>query len=235
MLPNFIIIGAQKAGTTSLYENICKHPKINRCAIDEGHYFNRYNYFENDEPKPKGLKWYKSLFAAGDGHITGEKTPAYSALPLIPARIEKVVPDVRLIMSVRNPVDRAYSQYVMERRRNSELMSFCHAIIANEYKHMYISRGYYASQIKNFLRYFDRGQLFIVDFAMLSQHCLYEQIFRFLGLEQVKIDISVHRKAKKYPDMNPVVEDFLYEYYREPNEELFDFLGQDLGWNRRKS
>ena len=133
MLPDFLIIGAQKCGTTSLYRYLIQHPSITRAYAKEVHYF--------DANFGKGAAWYRAHFACslyrsyvvhtrGKNHcLTGEATPDYFVHPLVPQRVSELVPQARLILLLRNPVDRAYSHYHKLVRVNKvEDLSFADAI-----------------------------------------------------------------------------------------------------------
>ncbi|MEA3445693.1 MAG: sulfotransferase domain-containing protein, partial [Bacteroidota bacterium] len=167
-LPDFIIIGAQKCGTTSLFAYLKQHSEIDLPEEKEIHYFdNKYD---------KGIEWYKSQFPDNSGKISGEATPYYLFHPHVKERIFKHCPNTKLIVMLRNSTDRAYSHFVMEKNRNNEpLLTFEDAIVAepirlekeqnkinNDPKYCskihqrfsYLSRGKYYSQITEWLKYF---------------------------------------------------------------------------------
>jgi hypothetical protein len=117
--PSFIIIGAQKAGTTSLYSYLSEHPCILPARLKEVHYFD-YHY-------QRGMRWYQRRFPTtwqarragrplGARPITGEASPCYMLFPHTPSRIRKTLPDAKLIVLLRNPVDRAFSHFQMIKR-----------------------------------------------------------------------------------------------------------------------
>lgn len=116
--PDFIVIGTVKGGTTSFYENIVLHPRVKSAFLKETHYFDRYF--------AEGRRWYRAQFpfstnssTSPDGQpiITGEGTPNYLIYPFVAQRIAENYPDVKLIVLLRNPVSRAYSQYHMHAQR----------------------------------------------------------------------------------------------------------------------
>ena len=111
-LPDFVIIGAAKSGTTSLYDFVTKHPRINPAYTKEPHYFSW--------PEGFGLWYYKSNFPITTKHLTGEASTGYFLNPEVPARMKVAIPDAKLIAILRNPVDRAYSHYHYARRQNRE-------------------------------------------------------------------------------------------------------------------
>ena len=120
MLPNFIVIGSQKAGTTSLYEVFRGHPQIFMPEKKE------LNFFFQESEFARGQSYYEEYFAATSaGAIAvGEASPGYICHPDVPARIHAMVPDARLIVTLRNPIERAYSQYWDNRRRLAEPLTF---------------------------------------------------------------------------------------------------------------
>ena len=136
MMPDFIIIGTQKGGTTSLYRYLIDHPNIAPIYIKEPHYFDIHFH--------KGIGWYRSHFPTAvekyyarhvEKHdlITGEASPYYLFHPRAPQRVAKTLPKAKLIILLRNPVDRAYSQYQHQLRQPGvEPLSFEEAIAYEE-------------------------------------------------------------------------------------------------------
>lgn len=123
--PDFLIIGAQKGGTTSLYTYLCQHPRVVGASRIEVHFF--------DLAYDKGWWWYRShfpvhVFRRGERIVTGEASPYYIFHPLVPERVRKDLPNVKLVAILRNPVDRAYSHYQHVRRNGREPLSFEEAI-----------------------------------------------------------------------------------------------------------
>jgi hypothetical protein len=126
-LPDFVIIGAHKCGTTSLYHSLTRHPHVEGAATKELEFFNRH--FD------KGIEWYRRCFPRprwkdGRRSITGEATPYYLFHPHAAKRMAEVVPRARMIVLLRNPVDRAYSHYHHRTRLGRETRSFEEAIEA---------------------------------------------------------------------------------------------------------
>ena len=110
--PDFLIIGAQRAGTTWLYSVMQNHPSVLSGHKKEIRYFDRLY-------KTKSVKWYEAFFPIfkRKGKVTGEATPDYLFHPLVPERVYRLFPDIKIIALLRNPVDRAYSHYQMHQRR----------------------------------------------------------------------------------------------------------------------
>ena len=129
-LPDFAIIGARKAGTTFLYNLLIRHPLVQPAAVKEVHYFD--NLIEEED-----AEWYRQCFPRpryedGRRTITGEATPDYLAHLLAPERMARLVPEARLIALLRNPVERAYSDYQHVVRRSQEPLPFEEAIRLEE-------------------------------------------------------------------------------------------------------
>src|SRR5258706_11489250 len=106
-LPDFLIIGAQRSGTSTLYQYIARHPDVRGAFRKEVHYF--------DMHYDRGLDWYRACFPTRG--FTGESSPSYLIHPEVPARVAAVLPDIKLIAILRNPVERAYSAYNRNVRR----------------------------------------------------------------------------------------------------------------------
>jgi hypothetical protein len=140
ILPSFLIIGAQRAGTTSLFRYLLHHPDVAGPSggdsavwwVKETHFF--------DEKFSKGVDWYRSFFPLAStrerlrkrGHdlLAGEATPYYMFHPAVPARVATTIPEVRLIALLRDPVERAYSHYQMMSRTGREKLTFEEALAA---------------------------------------------------------------------------------------------------------
>jgi hypothetical protein len=142
ILPGFIIIGAQRAGTTSLFYYLRRHPEIRRPSSGDGSvdWPKELHFF--DEHYARGLDWYRTFFPLaaerklarmrGRNLVAGEATPYYLFHEAVPERVAASLPDVRLIALLRDPVERAYSHYQLMRRTGREKLSFAKAIAAEE-------------------------------------------------------------------------------------------------------
>ncbi len=188
-LPDFLCIGAQKAGTTLLYEILKKHDRIFIPDLKEVH------FFDIDEDYARGVQWYSMQFEpAGDRFIAGDITPSYLFFDYVPKRVRKALGGhVRLIVLLRNPIDRAYSHYWMSFRRGYETRSFEEAIVL-EHTRMkrgyfernnfsYVSRGFYMEQIARYTALFPVENLKIVLFEEFTRDPsrYAEEILHFLG------------------------------------------------------
>ncbi len=157
MLPNFLICGIQKGGTTSLYHYLREHPDIFLPAVKEVNFFH-LNY-------DKGRVWYETHFAPhASQRALGEVSPLYMWYPEVPERIQHLIPETRLIFMLRNPIDRAYSNYWfnLSRSAQSSSQSFGEAIRSAYGQQHYLSKGFYIEQIERFLPLFPRENLHFI-------------------------------------------------------------------------
>lgn len=246
-MPDFIIIGAQRCGTTSLYRYLVEHPSILSAFEKEVHFFD--TYYE------KGISWYRAHFPRPEaGYVTGEATPYYIFHPCVPSRISKVVSQAKLIVLLRNPVDRAFSHYHHEIREGWETLSFEKAISAERQRlagerekllsdqtywsvshqhHSYLSRGIYVDQLETWERFFPREQMLILNSEDLYDRPLatLERVTAFLGLPAWKPKEFRQYNHARYPVIDSGVREQLVEYFAPHNQRLYRHLGVDFGWN----
>src|SRR3954451_23321574 len=195
MLPNLLIIGAAKSGTTSLHSYLDEHPEIamarpkggtsgaagNDTAPKEMRFFWRDDWREH-------LDWYASHFET-DAPIRGEATPAYSQHPYhagVAARIHSVVPDAKLLYIVRDPIERLVAHY-LQQRADGDRRSFAERMADLERPDPpLVCASRYAMQVDNYLRLFDPSQLMVIDHQDLRHDRSYtlREIFRFLGVDE---------------------------------------------------
>jgi hypothetical protein len=245
-LPDFLVIGGKKCGTTFFYHLLSQHPYIEPAASKELHYFSALYEQEDTE-------WYRHCFPAprikdGRRTITGEATP-YMPYSPAPKNVARIAPRARLIALLRNPVDRTYSDYQMMARRGQESRSFEEAIglggatgAEKEVRPLdedskYLSRSVYVDHLMRWSEYFPREQMLVLkseDFFERPQEIL-ELTFDFLGLpgwefEALEI-VPKRRNAGDYArGMDPLIERRLEEYFEPHNKRLYEFLGVDYGW-----
>jgi hypothetical protein len=258
VLPDYIIIGAQKCGTSSLYRYLNEHPAVAPAAGKEVHFFD-WHY-------SRGTSWYRAhfptivareMFRARTGRrlITGEASPYYLFHPHAPRRIKSLLPSVKLIALLRNPVERALSAYHHQARAGSEPLSFREAMdqeparLAPEIERLtrddtyksaahrrfsYLSRGVYADQLEAWFRLFPREQILVIRSEDFFEEpaATVAQVFRFLGLPSTQSSEFRRFNAGDYGEMDPAINARLTEYFAPHNQRLYDLLGRDLGWPR---
>ena len=201
-LPNFIICGTQKGGTTALYYYLKEHPEIFMSSKKEVHFF--------DLNWHKGIKWYEKQFRGSDrAKAIGEASPLYMYLEEVPERIHEVLPDVKLIFILRNPVDRAYSHYWHEVKNGYEKLSFEEAINVEKERlsnggiisirhYSYLDRGKYIEQIRRFKKYFSKDQMLILFTEELRENPekVMKTLFEFLEVDSnFKSDLWYKKKS----------------------------------------
>ena len=195
--PNFFIVGAAKAGTTSLHAYLSSHPQVFMSALKEPHYFADFDVspeLDNFLPIIRRRSDYHELFKDSDGFIAvGEASPSYLCDPAAAERIKSAIPTAKIIISLRNPVERAFSHYLMDFNRGSETLPFEKAIefdLARRERGwgksaQYTELGLYANQVKSYLDEFGRDQVLIVLFEELVHDTreTMRVIARFLGID----------------------------------------------------
>ena len=183
-LPNFLIIGVEKGGTTWLHTQLIKHPEIFLPNTKEIHFFNKYNSnFIAHDYFNLGLNWYLEFFKEYEGQrAIGEVTPMYICDPEAPLRIKKTLPDVKLIVMLRNPVDRAYSHYWMAKHKNHTNLTFKEVIEQEEPR--FIQRGLYYKQLKTYYELFNPNQIIVLFYDEVFKNPEYwlSKVCNFLGV-----------------------------------------------------
>ena len=180
MLPNFLVCGIQKGGTTSLYHYLRSQRDVFMPGVKEINFFT-INY-------ERGRTWYENHFAAWRGEkAIGEASPLYMWHPEVPERMASLIPGARLIFVLRNPIERAYSNYWFNVSRGAQnpRHSFSEAIRTEDGHRRYITKGFYYEQIVRFLGYFDRNQLHIIITEDLKRNPSHEVglCLQFLGVD----------------------------------------------------
>jgi len=194
IIPNFIIVGTPKGGTRSLINYLGEHPNV-FTAGPQPHFFDRN--FE------KGLKYYSKFFSGWNGEkAIGEKTPSYLANREAPRRIYDTIPNVKLIFLLRNPVDRAYSDWRMDYVSGREFRSFEDTlkwellgpkkVVRFKNTDKYLDTGKYVEHIERYLQYFPNNQMLFIISEKFRENKIetLQKIFSFLGVDS-EVEISV--------------------------------------------
>lgn len=253
-LPDFICVGAQKCGTTSVIRNLEKHPDVHLAEFvhpgattAETYYFWYPKYH-----KEKGIDWYKQQFRKDK--ISGEKTPDYMISKGVMARVGRSVPDAKILVCLRCPVKRMLSEFNMRRRRRG-LKSVDEVFADTLMYDDYIGRGFYAKQLKeNVYAAYPREQVLVlvmdehdheIDRSQAvhqpthglsgpdverKQAPIMQQVYDFLGLTPLEDSLDYHFMGdyNGFPELSPDQLGRLKETYRKPNEELFELLGRPI-------
>jgi hypothetical protein len=245
-LPGFLILGAQKAGTTALYAYLRWHPQITGPSWKEVSYFDRHY--------GRGRRWYRGHFPVRSrGRLVGEASPGYLFHPLAPERVAATVPGAKLIALLRDPVDRALSHYHHEVALGREPLSFEDALdaetertrgeaerLAREpgywspawWDHTYLARGRYAEQLERWLAVFPREQLLVLASEELAAEpgAVYARVLEFLGAPRHELESYPRVYEQAYAEMRADTRRRLVDYFAEPNQRLYELLGRDFGW-----
>tara|TARA_Y100000996_G_C22480279_1_gene625872 strand:+ start:217 stop:1059 length:843 start_codon:yes stop_codon:yes gene_type:complete len=249
VLPDFIIIGTVRSGSTSLYHNICEHPSVIEAAYDEIGFFDS-NYH-------LGESWYRSMFPTqkmmdnirkNTGHsITGEDTPFYFWKEEVIKKILKLIPKIKLISIFRNPVDRAYSNYQLGIRTKTEKLTFEEAIEEEistlekfsfreciERKRSYLAKSLYENQIHGWLDGFPKNQIHFLSTEEMQSNPQgsLQRIFEFLNISDYNIKNPRKQKSFDYEDMNIETRKKLLEFFEPHNQKFFDSIKMKFEWNQ---
>ena len=250
MVPGYLVVGTKRGGTTSAYHWIAQHPEVAPCRTKKGtHYF--------DVNHSRGWRWYLSGFEQPNHRwrITGEASPYYMFHPLSPGWIADELPDVRLIVVLRDPVARAWSHHQYELARGNETLAFSEALdaeggrldgeeerlvadpsyVSDAHRHQsYLHRGHYAEQLERLYRLFPTDHVLVLQSEALfaDPHRQLERVWSFLGLESVRLPRLEPMKTGGYDAMPAAAAARLQSYYREHNERLYALPGIDFRWQR---
>jgi hypothetical protein len=224
MLPNFMIVGAPKAGTTSLYHYLSRHPEIFMSNPKE------LNFFSNQEIKEQELYYdnfvinslerYKDIFAGSIGKkAIGEASVSYLFYPKTPQKIKEVIPDAKIIILLREPISRAYSHYLMDYRLGYVNFSFDDVVFKRKedknidlFYQQYISLGLYYEQVKRYVDTFgkDRVKIYFQDDFKNDPVCILLDIYNFLGVDP-RFCYEIEKEHNVFFMPKNKIVDFLYK------------------------
>jgi hypothetical protein len=245
-LPQAVILGAQKSGTSSLHHYLVQHPGVIAPLRKEVHYF--------DLNLARGEGWYRAHFGRrGEPGLNLDSSPYYLFHPAVPSRLHVLLPDVRLIVLLRDPVRRAYSHYWHERDKDRESLAFEEAIAAEPgridaaherlasgalelsamHQHCsYLARGRYAEQLERWYALYPRERVLVLRFEDLVHDPLavLNRTLGFLGLPAAGSVRLEARNTRRYPPMAEATASRLREYFAPHNARLEKLLGRPLGW-----
>ncbi|UCD30635.1 MAG: sulfotransferase domain-containing protein [Planctomycetota bacterium] len=259
-MPDFIVIGTQKGGSTSMYQYLASHPYVVPSWRKEVDFFDLYY--------SKGVSWYRSFFPSTlyyrffkefhkRGFLTGEASPYYLIHPHAPKRVSELLPQVKLIAVLRNPVDRAYSHYAGEFEPGYETIdSFEEAIdreeerLEGEYEKLvedgnyysynhhhysYLTRGIYADQLTRWFEYFPREQILILSSEDLRTDTsgVFKAVQDFLGLPHWEPPAFKKHLSRKYTKkLDAETRKRLVKYFIPHNKRLYNLLGKKFDWDK---
>jgi hypothetical protein len=244
-LPDFLILGAQKAGTTALYAYLRWHPQITGPSFKEVSFFDRHY--------AHGERWYRAHMPARRRSLVGEASPSYLFHPLAPERVAGMLPDTRLIALLRNPVDRAFSHYQHEVALGREPLSFEDAIEREEermrgevermvrepsyfshawWNYTYVARGRYAEQLERWFARFPRERLLVLFTEELAADTAgtYRRVLDFLGAGAHDLESYPRIFEREYEQMPPEARARVERLFEEANRQLSGLVNRELPW-----
>jgi len=194
-LPNFMIIGVAKAGTTSLYRYLDQHPQVFMCPVKETNFFGyedarAWKWTDEGDPpllrhfRVKTFEAYEAMFAGASDEIAiGEASPLYFRCPTAARRIHECIPDVKLVASLRNPADRAFSGFLMRTRRGEAVKSSYEELTPEASHH--VREGFYTKRMKRYFDIFAKHQIKIYIFEEFKKDPakVVVDLFDFLGVD----------------------------------------------------
>lgn len=246
VFPSILVVGAQRSGTTSLHRALIQHPQIQGPAEGKGvHYF--------DLEFGRGDEWYLARFpASAPGVRLVETSPYYVFHPLVPARVADRLPDASIVILVRDPVERAYSQYFHEVNRGFETLGFEEAleaessrlarsddvfeedqfaVVAEHIHHSYLARGRYAEQIVRWMACVAPGKMLVLDAGRLFRDpkSAIQTLADFLEIDPEYLEFP-HANFYQRPELPASVKSYLSAYFEPFDAQLKPLVGWDPSW-----
>lgn len=179
-------IGPQKSGTTWLYEALKQHPQISTSAQDSVHYFDLHFCH--------GESWYASQIKSNKGNLLFDPTYTYIRAIDAPKRIFHHNPNAKIILTARNPLERAFSHYWHEKKKDRFNFSFSETLENYDLFSNWIEPGFYASHLKRFLEYFPENQILVMFFDDLQNdpHAFYRQLCTFCSIDMEFMPLNLN-------------------------------------------
>lgn len=238
---DFIVCGAQKGGTSALDAYLREHPDLCMANQKEVHFFDKEAYFSTGCPD---YSQYHTFFSPERAdQLLGEATPIYMYWYDAPRRMWDYNPDLKLIILLRNPIERAYSHWNMERTRNADDLSFwdaiqleqerCRAALPLQHRvYSYVDRGFYLQQLRRLQTYFPDNQMLVIknEYLKSNPSATLGQIYEFLGVPN--LDLFSHKDVHSRPYLEEMSEQE-WNYLRNIYEYEIKSLERVLGWDCR--
>lgn len=257
MTPGFLIVGGQRCGTTSMYRTLAQHPAVLKAVRHKGvHFF--------DTEYERGMSWYRAHFPlqrtaravqarVGVAPLTFESSPYYMFHPLAADRIADALPGVKVIVLLRDPVERAYSAHAHELARGYETEDFETALALEESRldgeaerliadprshshshqhHGYLQRGRYIEHLERLEKVFGRDRMHVVDSHRFFEDPkpVYDDVLEFLGLPHTGYPVFEQHNARPRSPMPPELRARLEEHFEPYDERLMAWLGHPVSW-----
>ena len=202
---DFLVIGAEKAGTTALFSYMWQHPELYLP------YQKEINFFADEDRFDRGVSWYMETYFSGadESKLWGEASPQYMGYTRAPARIKAAFPEIKLVSVLRNPIDRAYSHYRMAARRGTETRPFTE-VVAERLEYLsepprsggeddspyLLNFSLYGKTLERYLQYFDREQILVLfqEDLLNDPRAVLAGLFAFLGVDTAYVPPNLGKK-----------------------------------------
>lgn len=247
-MPSFLVIGAQRAGSTSLHHYLTQHPSLHGPMQTKGVHWFDTNWDEDPS-------WYRAHFprtSDTDG-MTFESSPYYLFHPDVPRRVTSVLEDIRVVAVLRDPVDRLWSHYHHEVQRGNEDLAFDDAIAAEATRlagaeerlladpglvdrhhlhHGYVARSTYAPQVARWIAALGAERVHLVDSADLKDdpQSACDLVCEFLGVGASPLEVGTQHNARRYPRLDPDRRQALRRRFAEADDELLRLTRRRFRW-----
>ncbi len=257
VLPDVILAGVQRSGTTALFEALYRLPNVERPRRGKGSHYFSYNYV-------RGWQWFQSQFPTtawsrrvearvGQPLFCFDACPYYLFHPLAVERMAQALPEAKVMVMLRDPVRRAESHYHHSVSHGHENLGFAEALareparLAGEIErmardwsywshshehHSYVAKGRYAEQLERLFRSYDRDRVMVIQSEAFYRDptAVLARVTDWLGLQPISLDRRDDRNGHRYERMDDAMRRHLIEVYREPNQRLFELLGERYDW-----
>lgn len=257
VVPDLVLAGVQRSGTTALFEALYRLPTVERPRRGKGSHYFSYNYH-------RGWEWFQSQFPTrrwaemvesrhGDRLFCFDACPYYLFHPFAVERMAQALPGIKIMVMLRDPVRRAESHFHHSVSNGHETLPFPEALAAEQARlageddrmqedwtywshshehHSYVSKGRYADQIERLFRHYPKDQVMIVQSEAFYREPneVLASVTDWLGLPPVGLDRSDDRNGHEYKQMDREMRDHLIAIYREPNERLYQLIGRRYDW-----
>jgi hypothetical protein len=251
-LPDFVIFGAAKCGTTSLYDYLAQHPMVVPCRAKEVHFADR------ERNAARGPRWYRSWFpttsqlrkagraVGAERAVCGEATPNYLTTPGAAGRLQAVVPDARLIALFREPGDRSWSHYRMFHHERATLEGFAADLpveaellapdvmkLWGDRSHEFLRQSYYAAFLIEWFEAFPREQILVLrsEDLFAQPRETFARVCDHLGLATIEPPaFETANQGAGDQDLSPEVRAWLDDHFAEPNRQLAELTSGDIVW-----
>ena len=257
VLPQLVLAGVQRSGTTALFEALHRLSTVERPRRGKGSHYFSYNYH-------RGWQWFQAQFPtrrwarrveAGHGRplFCFDACPYYLFHPFAVERMALALPDVKVMVMLRDPVRRAESHFHHSVNHGHETLSFEAAVAAEESRlageddrmqedwtywshshehHSYISKGMYAHQLERLYRHYGNDQVMVIQSEAFYRrpNQVLAQVTDWLDLPTVELDQDDDRNGHRYQPMDEAMRSRLVDLYRDPNERLYQLIGERYDW-----